>query len=733
MKPWKILRTVFVWITVCALLWGTVSLAAEEEKSSGGSFFSANDQQEISQYTDEYVAGAENEHFVLHVNKKQAVIRLTDKASGTIYTSSPDGYENDPLAKGTAMTDMGSIIIIKYAHRDSNTIVKNSKVSSSNKNNVKITVTEKGLRMDFYFPLERFYIPVEITLEENVFKASILCGEISEKGSQYLLTAVELLPYFGAAFTEDTGYMLVPDGSGALIEHNSASKNYTPYSETVYGEDTSIMKETKVAKAAKIHLPVFGMKKNDSGFLAIVEQGDERARINAGTSGFKSSYNNINAEMICRQTETIPVQTHNWGWITLTKFEPSPSAAPFTVGYRFLSGESADYSGMAKAYQNYLVDTGVLAQRPHPQANPFYVSLIGGEEEADTFLGVPVQRVEPVVMYKDVAAMTKALKKLGIEDITYHYTQWEKGGNNRGLYPSFQIESRLGSRKSFETMLAKVKEDGARMVLSLTLTDFSKNVLGYGKKSAARSMERKPVMDYFYRINTNAIDSKAFSPYLLLPEKVPQLAEKQLASIEKYKPDGVSAGKIGQNLYSDFANQNATRTETKGYWQETAAKLSRSTALLVPKADAYVLSHVSEILEAPVTSQKHLLFTADVPFYQMVLHGYIPMSLPAVNSFSNSREILLQGAEGGLYLHFAFDYRRKGSDWSLWHKDASDYYKAFAAVAALGNVPIKRHDRLLPGVTKTTYENGKTVLVNRTQQTVEAEGVFVPPMDFIVK
>lgn len=47
-----------------------------------------------------------------------------------------------------------------------------------------------------------------------------------------------LLPYFGAAGAGEQGYMLVPGGSGALIELNNGKTNLEPYeTELLYGED----------------------------------------------------------------------------------------------------------------------------------------------------------------------------------------------------------------------------------------------------------------------------------------------------------------------------------------------------------------------------------------------------------------------------------------------------------------------------------------------------------------
>lgn len=46
-----------------------------------------------------------------------------------------------------------------------------------------------------------------------------------------------------------------------------------------------------------------------------------------------------------------------------------------------------------------------------------------------------------------------------------------------------------------------------------------------------------------------------------------------------------------------------------------------------------------------------------MPFYQMVIHGYIPYCLPPVNDAADSREALLRSVEYGAELQYALVYR----------------------------------------------------------------------------
>lgn len=63
-----------------------------------------------------------------------------------------------------------------------------------------------------------------------------------------------MLQFFNAAGMEDEGYMVVPDGSGAVINYNNCRYNAQAYSSEVYGRDTSIGLLTRPSKTEQVYL-----------------------------------------------------------------------------------------------------------------------------------------------------------------------------------------------------------------------------------------------------------------------------------------------------------------------------------------------------------------------------------------------------------------------------------------------------------------------------------------------
>ena len=68
--------------------------------------------------------------------------------------------------------------------------------------------------------------------------------------------------------------------------------------------------------------------------------------------------------------------------------------------------------------------------------------------------------------------------------------------------------------------------------------------------------------------------------------------------------------------------------------------------------NSFVLGSVDNIVEAPVYSSSLIMAQTSVPFYQIVLRGYVNMSAEAMNLSSEVSELELKCAESGLSLYY---------------------------------------------------------------------------------
>ena len=100
---------------------------------------------------------------------------------------------------------------------------------------------------------------VEVPLKEIEYKEN------------YPIYYLNVLPYFGAGSTKDEGYMLVPEGGGALINFNNGKTAQNSYYANMYGWDHAQNREA-VVHETETYFNAFGIARNGSSFLCVMEE-----------------------------------------------------------------------------------------------------------------------------------------------------------------------------------------------------------------------------------------------------------------------------------------------------------------------------------------------------------------------------------------------------------------------------------------------------------------------------
>jgi len=135
-----------------------------------------------------------------------------------------------------------------------------------------------GIKVEDKYPY--FEIAIRYSLDQNSLEATLVNESLVEK-EKYPLVYIDVLPYFGAGTTEEDGYLLIPDGSGGIIEFNQERAFTLPYNKRVYGNDLASFKLIKTEDLSKISLPVFGIKSNNKAMIAIAKETPEMANLYA--------------------------------------------------------------------------------------------------------------------------------------------------------------------------------------------------------------------------------------------------------------------------------------------------------------------------------------------------------------------------------------------------------------------------------------------------------------------
>ena len=170
----------------------------------------------------ETVVVAENNNLTLSVEPSTGAFSLTVKKNNYPWNSVPQGLDKDSLAKPAVKNLMRGQLSIECGDMKNHIVsTYNSYVDSVEQGGLQLYHHDnQGFTAVYNFPAVMITIPVRYILKEDYLEAEIVVEEIREDGDFKVLSA-DFLSAFGAGSSEENGYMVVPDDSGAVIEFNN--------------------------------------------------------------------------------------------------------------------------------------------------------------------------------------------------------------------------------------------------------------------------------------------------------------------------------------------------------------------------------------------------------------------------------------------------------------------------------------------------------------------------------
>ncbi len=680
-----------------------------------------------------YVSVAENETHILYADMKTGDFAIFDKASNRLWYSGQWDVLDDEnpvseLNSGRIRTDLVSVIALSYVQIStiSNTAVpsyQNSYAYSVIHDNVKVKKINNGIRTDYYFEDIEATVPVEIVLNDGGFYARII-GKDLKVGTEYRILSIDLLPGFMACDGRYEGYLFVPSGCGGLIPFKSGKGDLASYSEAVYGDDTAIAVEEYSGESQNILVPVYGIKCGNSAVTAIITSGDASASIKAGADSSTTSFTYVYSEYTTAIVDSTTLFESNYeNQRIIYGAEDRKSFEDYKVEYIFLSGEDADYCGMAKTYRDFL---GLKGKAEKPSLS---LTLYGAATKKASFLGIPYTKTIALTSFKDAKAIVSDLNDAGV-NVSLKFIGWNDHGIENKKIPSvYSPVSVLGGKKGFTEFYDFLKNSENSFYFDLDFTTIRKTGRGFSKFSdVCKSIfnTRTPIYKYMRSVYVpvNTEDPS----YLLKSGEVEKAAQKFLSEYEF--EGGISLDKLGEELYSDFSKEGSTRADAKKSFISIFKNVSQDHSLSVNGGNAYSYSYADRIFELPTSHDGNLLFGESVPFVQMVLHGTVPYSTQIGNTLLDCLEFGADPSFGGIsvsastLIETSFNWLY-GTTYDSWKEKAKKVYKEYNEIYGdLYNCQITRHlsDK---GVSVTEYSNGTKIYVNRREEDASFEGLTI--------
>ncbi len=731
-------------LAICFLLSLTACSSVSKQPS-----FDSNTQ--MAPLSDKLIA--ENDTYTLEWNEENYGIILTNKQTGEVWGTSPeesDEVKLDVFGMPVKRHELTNSVLSVYYHNketgtDNNNVYSYDGVVENG--HIRCARIKNGVHVEYFFDKLKIMIPVDFVLCDDYVSVSINPKLIQEDSNT--VTSVSLAPFFCSVENDtDKANLFVPSGSGALINTATDSLQGKTFSAAVFGEDLAQEELYDSQSETAIRMPVFGVDAGNKGLCAVIESAEDSALIEAISGAESYGYSAVYPTFQVRGNSEHQAKVFSNEIRTYIIYSEKIISENMQVRYYPLSYGKSDYSAMAGVYREYLKEKGFL--KNSAKVIPLNVNLIGGSLITKSFLGIPYTTVQPTTTLKQASEIVTDLSKNTNDNFTVNLKGFGDSGIDIGeIAGGYTISKNIGTKSDLKKLSSLCKEKDIDLFMDFDLVKFSTSGSGFSTFfDNSTNVGFKKVSRYVYDKATR-LQNRSKIYHILSPRQFEAAAEKLNVRIEKLGIGGISLESLSSLSYSDYTEKESSKYYSKVGFSDTVLevmkKLGKNKNVMTSSANVYaaVLSDVIE--SAPTTSENNIIFSADVPFYQMVFKGYVPMFTESVNLAESYEKMLLKAVESGCGLNYTviskWDNSLIDSEYDYFYSSVysdlkndifknaeklSDYYEKIA------EAHIVSHKILNNGVRVTEFDNGISAYVNYGDTPAETEAGTVAPQDYII-
>ena len=682
---------------------------------------------------------AESDNYEMYFMEESLSIIIRDKNTGAIMESIVEGdVQGNAIAGWQSYLKSGIVLGLLKGINLSPTIVGVEKATKE------VQLLDDGFYAKLYYDEYGIGYDIRVTLSDDQVIVEIPSDSIIEDNDEYKIGEIYVFPFMGHTYLgERSGYMFIPDGNGALIYINDKKGRFSSnFSQYVYGRNIGIDEQSalslfmdryqSVNEAENIMAPVFGMVHTDSrmGYLGIIDSGDYSAKIEAYPNGAYTDYNWICPKFILRQVYTQPTGKRE-GHVIVR--QEKRNEFDIRVRYCFVSGENANYVGLALKYRDFLLQHKQIA----PKEDDFKIRL--------DFFGIDK---ENWLIFKRNVAMTTVdnireiygeLRDAGVTDIISAYKGWQHNGIHALPIEKYKADSDIGGTGELTKLIKECEEVGIDFYLaqdSLRINPALKNAaFNVVKQITKRVYEEETFKDVFQKFR------------YITPGRTKEIMDRAAKSYEKSGVRNILLTGITNILFTYTHKGNFySRVDTANTYESAVADLSGKLNFIMEKPFAYLWKYTNAIVDMPIDTSDYIFTDEEVPFLSIALKGIMPMYSEYVNFEANQEEFFLKLVETGVFPSFYITYEDPAklqytnssdiysSKYSIYKDDIVRYYTKLKEINELTKgAKITDHRQYANGLTIVTYDNGIKIYLNyNTDNALEADGLVIEPMSYKV-
>ena len=170
-------------------------------------------------------------------------------------------------------------------------------------------------------------------------------------------------------------------------------------------------------------------------------------------------------------------------------------------------------------------------------------------------------------------------------------------------------------------------------------------------------------------------------------------------------------------------------------------------AIMINSGNDYSFAYADDIVNVPLSSNDYYIVDETIPFYEMLIHGYIDYAGSPINLSDSFEEadIVLNLIENGAAPHFVFSWKNSNeikntalnrfysTSYTNWKQEAIKIYNQVNdALNPVKDAAMVNHAILNNGVKAVTYDNGVVIYINPNTSDQKADGFTIPARSYLV-
>lgn len=682
---------------------------------------------------------AENTDYQLFLKESNLSIIVREKETGAVMYST---VENPVKSNEKWSNFVSSGVVVEYLVGTN--IVYSQADMNSPKVSKKITSQVDGFDAAISFDDLGISFDLRVKINEQGLQVEVPESSIKELDPQYKIGNMYLYPFLGySKIDEEAGYMLIPDGSGALIALEDHHGQFNqPYSEPVYGTNYGIddpyvlsLKNNQVTTSQPnmVTAPIFGMIHEDKkfGFIGIIQEGDYNARIEAYPNGAILPYNWITSKFTYRQFFNQST-SKNSGTMVVQQKERNQFDAK--IQYNFVKGEEADYVGLAKSYRNYLLENQIITKNTEEQNFKIKLDFLGAEVKQ----GMVSDKTIAMTTFEDVDLILEKLAKNNVTNIDVVLKGWQEKGIYGGYAQNqFNAETALGGNDSLNYLLKKYESK-----IPIYLYD---DALRFNPAT-----QNSTWFDVVTKLNKRTLTEEVYGSHFsnfnfLQPKESKDLLLKRLNSQLVNGYEGISLDGITNHLFAYYAKGTEYgRNATLDDYTTLMSQVMEHQKMMLHTPIQPFWKYATSFVDTPIASSNYIFEHEAVPFFSIALRGIVTRYSEYGNFTANKSDFKLQLIEQGINPAFLITMKNPSelkntnsstiysSQFDDYKEEIIDLYEELSQVhEAIGDSLIEDYSKNKNQV-MVSFTNGKKILLNYGETTEIVDAVEIPPHSYKV-